>query len=66
MQELCNVFYRTILVLIILFFIAKMLGKKQISQLGLFDYIVGITIGSIAADISLDIDKNLLSGILCF
>ena len=65
MQELCNVFYRTILVLIILFFIAKMLGKKQISQLGLFDYIVGITIGSIAADISLDIDKNLLSGILC-
>ena len=64
MQELCNVFYRTILVLIILFFIAKMLGKKQISQLGLFDYIVGITIGSIAADISLDLEKNLIAGIV--
>lgn len=56
--------FRTILVLIILFFITKILGKKQVSQLNLFDYIIGITIGSIAADISLDLEKDLTAGIV--
>ena len=64
MSEIYSVLFRTILVLIVLFFITKMLGKKQISQLSLFDYIVGITIGSIAADISLDLEKNLFSGLV--
>lgn len=64
MEDLLNIFLRTIIVLIILFFIAKMVGKKQISQLNLFDYIVGITIGSIAADISLDLEKDLLAGLV--
>ena len=64
MDNFLNICFRTILVLIILFFITKMLGKKQISQLNFFDYIVGITIGSIAADISLDIEKGMLAGIV--
>lgn len=64
MDNLISICLRTILILIILFFITKLLGKKQISQLNLFDYIVGITIGSIAADISLDLEKNLIAGIV--
>ena len=63
MSDFLNICFRTILVLIILFFITKMMGKKQISELNFFDYIVGITIGSIAADISLDIEKNMIAGI---
>ena len=63
MSNFFNIFFRTILVLIILFFITKMMGKKQISELNFFDYVVGITIGSIAADISLDIEKNMIAGI---
>lgn len=63
MSNFLNICFRTILVLIILFFITKMMGKKQISELNFFDYIVGITIGSIAADISLDIEKNMIAGI---
>ena len=63
MSNFLNICIRTILVLIILFFITKMMGKKQISELNFFDYIVGITIGSIAADISLDIEKNMIAGI---
>ena len=62
-----NVFcicFRTLLVLVILFFVTKLLGKKQVSQLSLFDYVVGITIGSIAADISLDLEKDLIAGIV--
>ena len=63
MNDFLNICFRTILVLFILFFITKMMGKKQISELNFFDYVVGITIGSIAADISLDIEKNMIAGI---
>lgn len=63
MSDFLNICFRTILILIILFFITKMMGKKQISELNFFDYVVGITIGSIAADISLDIEKNMIAGI---
>ena len=63
-MNILDVSYKSIITLIILFFITKMLGKKQISQLSLFDYIVGITIGNIAGDISLDTEKNILDGII--
>lgn len=65
MNEITNVFIRTIIILIILFIMFKLMGKKQVSQMNIYDYIIGITLGSIAADISLDIDKNFLSGITC-
>ena len=39
--------------IIVMFLISKMLGNKQISQLNLFDYINGITIGSIAAEMAI-------------
>lgn len=63
MHDFILICFRSLLVLILLFFIAKLLGKRQVSQLNLFDYVVGITIGSIAADISLDLEKDLLAGI---
>jgi len=64
-SDVLNIIYRTILVLVILFFLTKIMGKKQVSQLNIFDYIIGITIGSIAADISLDLEKDLIAGIVC-
>ena len=65
MNETLNVVLRTLLILVLIFILFKLMGKKQVSQMSMFDYITGITIGSIAADISLDIDKNLTSGIIC-
>lgn len=38
--------------LIILFLLTKLMGNREMSQLTMFDYIVGITIGSIAAEMS--------------
>ena len=64
MNECMNIAGRTIVMAIIIFFLTKLLGKKQISQLSFFDYIVGITIGSTVADISLDIEKNFMGGIV--
>ena len=65
MSENTNIILRTLLVLVILFIMFKIMGKKQVSQMNMFDYITGITIGSIVADISLDIEKNLIGGIIC-
>ena len=64
MNECINIAVRTFIIAIIIFFLTKLLGKKQISQLSLFDYIVGITIGSTVADIALDIEKNFIGGIV--
>lgn len=63
-NELLAVIVRTILVLIILFFLTKLMGKKQVSQMNIYDYLIGITIGSIAADIALDIEKSIIAGIV--
>ena len=41
----------------VLFFVAKFIGHKQISQLDFFDYITGITIGSIAAEMATELEK---------
>ena len=40
-----------------LFVIAKILGHKQVSQLDFFDYITGITIGSIAAELATELEE---------
>ena len=40
-----------------LFLAAKLIGHKQIAQLDFFDYITGITIGSIAAEMATELEK---------
>ena len=40
-----------------LFLVAKFIGHKQISQLDFFDYITGITIGSIAAEMATELEE---------
>lgn len=63
-NEFLSIIFRTILILVILFLLTKCMGKKQVSQMNIYDYLIGITIGSIAADISLDIEKDIFSGII--
>lgn len=40
-----------------LFVVAKFIGHKQIAQLDFFDYITGITIGSIAAEMATELES---------
>lgn len=56
--------WRTLLAVVVLFIMTKVLGKRQVSQLSMFEYITGITIGSIAAYISLDLDTKWYLGII--
>lgn len=62
--ETIKIIIRTFSTLVILFILIKIIGKKQLSQMNFYDYITGITIGSIVADISLDIEKDFFAGIL--
>ncbi|WP_027408886.1 DUF421 domain-containing protein [Anoxybacteroides tepidamans] len=54
---------RSVSILIGLFIITRILGKKQLAKLSFFEYVVGITVGDIAAAISVDLGINLREGI---
>lgn len=59
-----DIIVRSSTMLIILFLLTKWLGKRQLSQLSFFEYVIGITIGSIAAETSTGLQKNFLHGII--
>lgn len=44
--------------LIVLFLLAKLIGYRQMSEMSMFDYINGITIGSIAAEMATSLEKD--------
>nr|WP_238457197.1 DUF421 domain-containing protein [Litchfieldia salsa] len=55
---------RSVCIIIGLFVITKLLGKKQLSKLSFFEYVAGITIGDIAGTLSMDAELQLSSGII--
>ncbi|QUW23971.1 DUF421 domain-containing protein [Sporosarcina sp. Marseille-Q4063] len=55
--------FRTTGAFIALLILARILGKKQLSQLTFFHYITGIAFGSIAAEIAGQTDVKFLNGI---
>lgn len=62
--EWLQIIIRTLAAIVILFLMTKVLGKRQISELSLFEYITGISIGNIAAYISLDLENSWYLGII--
>ncbi len=56
--EILKIVFTSAFSVIALFLLTKLMGKKQISQLNLFDYINGITIGSIAAEMATAIETD--------
>lgn len=62
--ELFDVILRCFVSLITLFLVTKMLGKKQISQLSVFDYVIGISIGNFAAEMSINLESEYLHGVV--
>ncbi len=64
MSDEWAVVVRTVLAIISIFVVTKLLGKRQVSQLSLFEYITGITVGSLAAYICLDLQANWYLGLM--
>ncbi|MCL6452898.1 MAG: DUF421 domain-containing protein [Alicyclobacillus sp.] len=59
MKTTGEIVIQSITAFVVLFILARIMGKRQVAQLTFFDYIVGITIGNIAATWSLDDATNL-------
>ncbi len=59
-----EIILRTLGMLVLLFFAAKLSGKKQVAQLSYFDYVSRITLGGIAAVMILDLGINYFYGVL--
>ncbi|WP_019241596.1 MULTISPECIES: DUF421 domain-containing protein [Bacillus] len=64
MPDWLDVVFRAILFLVVLLIITKILGKKQITQLSFFEYVTGITIGNIGAEVVTGLDQSIPLGIL--
>ena len=62
--EVLDVIMRALVSLVVLFFVTKMLGKKQVSQLSVFDYVIGISIGNFAAEMTTDLQIPYINGVL--
>lgn len=60
MQEILYIILLSISSIIVLFFLTKLIGYRQMSQMSMFDYINGITIGSIAAEMATSLDKSFI------
>lgn len=56
-MEFAKIVLSSLLSYAALFICAKVIGRKQISQLNFLDYITGITIGSIAAELATDLEN---------
>lgn len=56
-MELLQVIVTSIASVITLFLLTKLMGNKQVSQLNMFDYIIGISIGSIAAEFATELEN---------
>lgn len=61
--EVFDTIIRALLSLTALFLVTKLLGKKQVSQLSLFDYVIGISIGNFAAEMTINIESQYINGL---
>ena len=55
---------RCVIAMTTLFFMTKLLGKKQVSELSLFDYVVGISIGNFASEMAINLEAKFFNAML--
>ncbi|WP_188456907.1 DUF421 domain-containing protein [Virgibacillus oceani] len=64
MPEFILTLVRSTISFFLLLVMTRIMGKKQLSQMTFFDYVVGITIGSIAAAMAVDQNIKISNGIM--
>lgn len=62
-REIFSVAAKSLVSALFLFVLTRLLGKKQISQLSFFDYAIGISIGSLPAEIAAGHGLTLAEGL---
>ena len=64
LKEAFNVIPRSLIALTLLFIVCKLIGKKQVSELSLFDYVIGISIGNFAAEMIMNFEGQYINGVI--
>ena len=64
MSDWILIFIRSVIFIVVLIVMTRILGKKQISEISFFEYVSGITIGSIAGEVIMGLDNNIGHGVL--
>lgn len=62
-MEFLQIIVLSVVSFAVLFVLSKIMGYRAISELSFFDYVVGITIGSVAAEMSTNIDLEWWKGV---
>ena len=57
LTEILQVLGCGVLSIVVLFFLTRLSGKRQIAQMSTFDYVNSITIGSIAAELATNLEE---------
>ncbi|MEG0616564.1 MAG: DUF421 domain-containing protein [Oscillospiraceae bacterium] len=63
-MEIIHIIITSLASLLVLFLLAKLIGNRQVGQMSLFDYIIGITIGSIAAEMATSIKSDIINPLI--
>lgn len=63
-NEALSIVPRSLVSLVSLLIATKILGKKQVSELSLFDYCIGISIGNFTAEMILVLENQLINGVV--
>lgn len=63
-SDIFKVIVRCVAAMTTLFFMTKLLGKKQVSELSLFDYVVGISIGNFASEMAINLEAEFFNAML--
>lgn len=63
-MELVRIACTTLGSIAVLFVLTKLIGNRQLSQMSMFDYVNGITIGSIAAEMATSLEDDFLKPLL--
>lgn len=64
MSEILYVIALSLGSIITIFILTKLMGYRQMSQMSMFDYVNGITIGSIAAEMATSLEENYIQPLI--
>ena len=62
-MEFAKIIILSVTAMLVLFLLTKLMGYRQINEMSFFDYVIGITIGSIAAEMSTNLDLEWWKGL---
>ena len=63
LMNFSEILLRVVATILVMLIMARLNGPKQIAQMSFYDYVTGISVGSIAATISINADLSLTSGL---